>query len=265
MPVIPWIENSSLTLLGRELSSMTMASNPSSPVYFPIRRNVLIAWILSAPPTVLVYRAIMSSAVGVDWAPSGALMAATLARMRRALRMIPSGEAVLQKVATAAKDSACRGNCLSMMGCGLTDGLLPQLGAKLLCELLREVRPIVKGGRRVLEQRNLPAPTLLDRDHRLHCIERWIDVVLAGRHEPGVRSQNADLGCDQFHVTHDRHVARGLMMRENLREMSPNLQLAVHLTAVEADEIAVRGEKKRVIARVALVPTFDKSRVQLAR
>src|ERR1700719_3109026 len=109
MPVIPWIENSSRTLLGRELSSMTIASNPSSPVYFPIRRKVLIAWILSAPPTVLVYLAIMSSAVGVDWAPSGALTAATLARARRTLRMIPSGEVVHQNAATAAKDSACHG------------------------------------------------------------------------------------------------------------------------------------------------------------
>src|SRR5450759_1784713 len=90
MPVIPWIENSSRTLLGRVFSSMTIASNPSSPVNFPTRRNVLIAWILSAPPTVLMYRAMMSSAVGVDWAPSGALMAATLARVRRALRMFPS-------------------------------------------------------------------------------------------------------------------------------------------------------------------------------
>ena len=55
------------------------------------------------------------------------------------------------------------------------------------------------------------------------------------------------------------------MMREDLGEMSPNLQLAVYLTPVKAHEITVRGEKKRVIARVALVPIFDKSRVQLAR
>src|SRR6266849_2016988 len=192
-------------------------------------------------------------------------MAATLARVRRALRMIPSEEAVHQNVVTAAKDSACRGNCLSMMAWVLSYGLLPQPGAEFLGELLREVRSVVKCGRRVLEQRNLPAPAFLHRDHRLDCIERWIDVVLVRRHQPGVRSQKRDVGRDQSHVTHNRHVAGSLMMREDLGEMSANLQLAVHLTAVEADEIAVRGEKKRVIARVALVPRFHEARVQVAR
>src|SRR2546422_7886698 len=39
MPVIPWMENSSRTLLGRLFSWTTTASNPPPPVYFPVRRS----------------------------------------------------------------------------------------------------------------------------------------------------------------------------------------------------------------------------------
>src|SRR5258708_4290694 len=43
MPVMPWIENSSRTLLGRLFSCTTTASNPPPPVNFPVRRSDCMA------------------------------------------------------------------------------------------------------------------------------------------------------------------------------------------------------------------------------
>ena len=55
------------------------------------------------------------------------------------------------------------------------------------------------------------------------------------------------------------------MVRKYLGEMSANLQLAVHLAPIEADDIPVRREEKGEVARIALVPRFQQPRVQLAR
>ncbi len=52
----------------------------------------------------------------------------------------------------------------------LTSRPLAQLGAELLGELLDGIRPLVKRGWRVLEQRDFPRPSLPHRDHRLHRV-----------------------------------------------------------------------------------------------
>src|SRR3989442_4719534 len=55
-----------ISLLGRLLSWITAASKPPPPMNRPVRRSVVTAWIRSMPPTVLMYLAMMSSAVCAD-------------------------------------------------------------------------------------------------------------------------------------------------------------------------------------------------------
>lgn len=54
------------------------------------------------------------------------------------------------------------------------------------------------------------------------------------------------------------------MVRENLAQMRADIQLPIHLRSVEADEIAIRSEKERIIARISLVPCFKKQAIELA-
>src|SRR5437667_5998045 len=83
-PVSPCSENSSRTLLGRLFSWRTAASKPPPPVNFPVRRSVVTAWMRSMPPTVLMYFAMMSSAVCAD---SGRAKSVSPASFRRVFRM----------------------------------------------------------------------------------------------------------------------------------------------------------------------------------
>src|SRR2546426_3366822 len=85
MPLIPCSANSCRTRFGRLLSCTTTASNPPPPVNRPVRRSVCTAWIRSMPPTVLMYRAMMSSAVCAD---SGAVQSANPTSLSRTFRMV---------------------------------------------------------------------------------------------------------------------------------------------------------------------------------
>src|SRR6266478_288645 len=85
MPVMPWIENSSRTLLGRLFSCTTTASNPPPPVNFPVRRSDCSACMWAMPPDAWMYLAIRLSAV---WAESGAAHNASAATFDSVLRMI---------------------------------------------------------------------------------------------------------------------------------------------------------------------------------
>src|SRR3989441_9800690 len=83
-PVSPCSENSSRTLFGRLFSWRTAASKPPPPVNLPVRRSVVTAWMRSMPPTVLMYFAMMSSAVCAD---SGRAKSVSPASFRRVFRM----------------------------------------------------------------------------------------------------------------------------------------------------------------------------------
>src|SRR2546425_4006133 len=85
MPVIPGSATSCRPRLGLLLSWTTTASNPPPPVNRPVRRSVCTAWIRSMPPTVLMYRAMMSSAVCAD---SGAVQSANPTSLSRTFRMV---------------------------------------------------------------------------------------------------------------------------------------------------------------------------------
>src|SRR2546426_204865 len=86
MPVIPCSANSCRTRFGRLLSCTTTASNPPPPVNRPVRRSVCTAWIRSMPPTVLMYRAMMSSAVCAD--SGGAVQSANPTSLNSTFRMV---------------------------------------------------------------------------------------------------------------------------------------------------------------------------------
>src|SRR2546422_2180607 len=83
-PVSPCSENSSRTLFGRLFSWRTAASKPPPPVNLPVRRSVVTAWMRSMPPTVLMYFAMMSSAVCAD---SGRAKSVSPASFRRVFGM----------------------------------------------------------------------------------------------------------------------------------------------------------------------------------
>src|SRR2546426_1456021 len=86
MPVIPCSANSCRTRFGRLLSCTTTASTPPPPVNRPVRRSVCTAWIRSMPPTVLMYRAMMSSAVCAD--SGGAVQSANPTSLNSTFRMV---------------------------------------------------------------------------------------------------------------------------------------------------------------------------------
>src|SRR6266576_5627858 len=85
MPVIPWIDNSSRTLLGRLFSCTTTASNPPPPVNRPVRRSDCSAWILARPPDAWMY---LATRLSTDCADSGVVHTANAARFSRVFRMI---------------------------------------------------------------------------------------------------------------------------------------------------------------------------------
>src|SRR3989442_1824275 len=85
MPLIPCSANSCRTRFGRLLSCTSTASTRAPPVNRPVRRSVCTAWIRSMPPTVLMYRAMMSSAVCAD---SGAVQSANPTSLNSTFRMV---------------------------------------------------------------------------------------------------------------------------------------------------------------------------------
>src|SRR6266480_4640422 len=95
MPVIPWIENSSRTLLGRLFSCTTTASNPPPPVYFPVRRNVCSAWMRAMPPDAWMYLAMRLS---TDWAWATTGAANPASSRRRARRFMNGSFAGAEKI-----------------------------------------------------------------------------------------------------------------------------------------------------------------------
>ena len=55
------------------------------------------------------------------------------------------------------------------------------------------------------------------------------------------------------------------MVREDFGQMRADLQLSVHLGAIEADQAGIGSKLQRVVAGVALVPGVHESRVELPR
>src|SRR6266571_1326830 len=86
MPVMPWIENSSRTLLGRLFSCTTTASNPPLPVNLPARRSDCSACMRAMPPDAWTYFAMRLS---TDCAESGVAHSVNAASLNRMLRMVP--------------------------------------------------------------------------------------------------------------------------------------------------------------------------------
>src|SRR5258706_12331 len=98
MPVIPWIENSSRTLLGRLFSCTTTASNPPPPVNFPVRRNDCSAWMRAMPPDAWMY---LATRLSTDWAWATTGVAnTTSSRERQARRFIRDSVAGAEKVSS---------------------------------------------------------------------------------------------------------------------------------------------------------------------
>src|ERR1043166_8055963 len=119
--------------------------------------------------------------------------------------------------------------------------------------------------RRVLEQRDPPGSPFPNRDERLHGVERGIDVVLAGRNQSGVGSQQSHVCSYRSNLSHETDVTGRLMVAEHFAHVRANLELAVYLGAIEANQRRIACKEQRVVSRIAVVPRLEQLIVQISR
>ena len=77
---------------------------------------------------------------------------------------------------------------------------------QLVGQLTGQLGSAVKCGWGVLEHGNAPAVLVLDSHQRLDCIDRRIDVRLAGRDHSSHSAEKGDVGPKKAHVFHDADV-----------------------------------------------------------
>src|SRR5690348_10874856 len=135
--------------------------------------------------------------------------------------------------------------------------LLSKHLAEFRCELLAEFRPAVKGGRRILKQRNGPAAVCSGRNQCLHRIYGWIKIGLAGRHHTGNRADNTDLCCQKAHLSDFPHIGSRRVIGKYNGEIGEDLCSSIVDAAIKSDRLSVFGKKSRKGGSIALVPAIQ--------
>ncbi len=108
------------------------------------------------------------------------------------------------------------------------------------------------------------AAALVDGDQRVHCVQRRVEVALAGRDHPRVRQQYRDAGRHGTDRPDDPDVTRGLVVGEDRAQVGGDRQPAAVVTAVEADDVPVVGEPGRHGRTAAPVPPVEELVVERA-
>src|SRR6185437_12839185 len=115
---------------------------------------------------------------------------------------------------------------------------LPQL----LRQTLGQIGPAMELCRSVLEEDDAPLPLALDGNERLHRVERWCDLRLAGRYHARDRAQQRHIGREQACASHLPHILARGMVSEDLSHGGGDHRSAYLLAPVEADDLAVFRE-----------------------